>query len=291
MKDVIIRNWDELQHIIFKGAWDPALMRYRTNFIYRGLNDAAYDGMVPKLNRICGYKLELEDSLIRNFKKYAYAELGNYHSFWQTVTLAQHYGLPTRLLDWTYSPLVAAHFATADINQYDRDGAIICVNFVHLKDDLPQSLHDALSEVNSNSFTIEMLEHYVPNFEKLKASSDKPFVLFFEPASMLDRISNQYALFSVVSDRSKTLGELLPKNDEEYCYRIVIPKECKLEIRDKLDYINISERMIYPGIEGICQWMTRRYANLGPKYNCNHTEEGSNSENCAIDDFFKKEEK
>ena len=49
--------------------------------------------------------------------------------------------------------------------------------------------------------------------------------------------------------------------------RIIIPKEVKLEIRDKLDYINISERMIYPGLSGICKWITRRYANLGPKYN------------------------
>ena len=50
-------------------------------------------------------------------------------------------------------------------------------------------------------------------------------------------------------------------------HRIVIPAEVKLEIRDKLDYINISERMIYPGLDGICKWITRRYAALGPLYN------------------------
>ena len=44
-------------------------------------------------------------------------------------------------------------------------------------------------------------------------------------------------------------------------------REIKLEIRDKLDYINISERMIYPGLDGICKWITRRYSNLGPVYN------------------------
>ena len=54
----------------------------------------------------------------------------------------------------------------------------------------------------------------------------------------------------------------------EDCFkRIIIPREIKLEIRDKLDYINISERMIYPGLDGIAKWITRRYADLGPKYN------------------------
>ena len=55
--------------------------------------------------------------------------------------------------------------------------------------------------------------------------------------------------------------------EESAFRRIIIPAEVKLEIRDKLDYINISERMIYPGLDGICKWITRRYAALGPKYN------------------------
>ena len=83
---------------------------------------------------------------------------------------------------------------------------------------------------------------------------------------MIDRIVNQYALFSVVSDPAVLLSDLIEKKRIE-CNRIIIPKEVKLEIRDKLDYINISERMIYPGLDGVCRWITRRYAALGPIYN------------------------
>ncbi|MDD6467352.1 MAG: FRG domain-containing protein [Erysipelotrichaceae bacterium] len=268
MKDVVIHNWEELQEIIFQGVWDEKLMRYRSNFVYRGVCDKSY-GLVPKLNWVCSHCLELEKSLLRNFRKYAYADLGNYNSFWQMLSLAQHHGLPTRLLDWSYSPLVAAHFATEDISEYDKDGVIWCVNFVKLNQQLPKVLKDELSKQNSNSFTIDMLEKHAGDFDKLKSLSENPFVLFFEPASMLDRIANQYALFSVVSDAGTLMNDLIP-DDESVCFRIIIPKEVKLEIRDKLDYINISERLIYPGLDGICKWITRRYSNLGPIYNKNH---------------------
>ncbi len=81
----------------------------------------------------------------------------------------------------------------------------------------------------------------------------------------MNRIANQYALFSLCSDPTVTLDTLPGAGP---CFRrIVIPARVKLEIRDKLDYINISERMIYPGLDGICKWITRRYAALGPKYN------------------------
>lgn len=271
MREIVIHSWEELQEIIFKDIWDEDLMRYRSEYIYRGVSDKRFD-MFPKLNRYCSHDLRLEESLIRNFKKYGYSDLGSYHSFWQIVALGQHHGLPTRLLDWTYSPLVAAHFATENIDEYDRDGAIICLDYGKMNRQLPKKLNDALEEYNTRIFTIEMLENTIEDFDAMKALSDKPYVLFFEPASIDDRIVNQYALFSVVSDREVLLAKLMEEH-ENLCLKIIIPKEVKLELRDKLDYINISERLIYPGLDGICKWITRRYSDLGPKYNKKHRSE------------------
>jgi hypothetical protein len=136
---------------------------------------------------------------------------------------------------------------------------------------LPDRLKVMLRAERGNIFNMEMLDRVGEGFDALRAISSKPFGLFFEPASAVNRIANQYALFSVCSDPSVTLDALPGMED---CFRrIVIPARVKLEIRDKLDYINISERMIYPGLDGICKWITRRYAALGPKYHQERHEE------------------
>lgn len=168
---------------------------------------------------------------------------------------------------------MAAHFATEDTDAYDRDGAIWCIDATEVKKRLPPRLKKRLEDANSNIFSIGMLEKEMADFDQMRAMSQEPFALFFEPASMLDRIANQYALFSVVSDPKVLLSDILENQEIDY-YKIIIPKRIKLEIRDKLDYINISERMLYPGLDGVCRWITRQYSALGPKYNCPPEEQG-----------------
>ncbi len=263
MQETVIHGWDELQSAIFDGVWDPDILRYRDNCVYRGMSDAAW-GLTPSLNRVCAHDMTLERQMLRSFKKYGYADLQLVSSFWQLLAMAQQFGLPTRLLDWTYSPLVAAHFATEDQDSYDRDGVIFCAHIDRLNGQLPERLKSMLRQERGNIFTMEMMDRIGVGFDALSAISSKPYALFFEPASAVNRIANQYALFSLCSDSAVTLDKL---SGTEGCFRrIVIPAEVKLEIRDKLDYINISERMIYPGLDGICKWITRRYAALGPKY-------------------------
>ncbi len=263
MRETVVRSWDELQKEIFSGVWDESIRRYRDNRVYRGVGDAGWQ-LVPSLNRVCAHDLSLEYQMLRSFRKYGYADLQHVTSFWQTLAMAQQFGLPTRLLDWTYSPLVAAHFATENQGLFDRDGAIVCVHVDRMNELLPDRLKAMLKAERCNIFTLEMLDRIGDRFDALRQISDEPFALFFEPASAVNRIANQYALFSLCSENDHALDSVA---HSERCFsRIIIPARVKLEIRDKLDYINVSERMIYPGLDGICKWITRRYADLGHLY-------------------------
>ena len=269
MKDIVVHSFIELQTEVFRDTWNDRLMRYRDNRVYRGMGDASWS-TVPALNRACPHDLSLEAHMLRSFRKYGYADLQGVSSFWQSAALAQQFGLPTRLLDWTYSPLVAAHFATEDIGLYNQDGVIWCADVDRINEHLPAALSERLRERKTSIFTMDMLDTIGSSYDALRQMSDQPFAIFFEPASTVNRIANQYALFSLTTDPAIPISDLPGLED---CFtRIVIPKQIKLEIRDKLDYINISERMIYTGLDGIAKWITRRYADLGPKYNQAHRE-------------------
>ncbi len=270
MKEITVHSVIELQTEVFRDTWDSRLMRYRDNRVYRGMGNASWT-MEPALNRACAHNLGLEQHMLRSFRKYGYADLQGVSSFWQTAALAQQFGLPTRLLDWTYSPLVAAHFATENVAMYNRDGVIWCADVDEINKHLPPALRERLNERQTSIFTMDMLDKIGSNYDVLSIISKEPYAFFFEPASTVNRIANQFALFSLTTDPAIAITDLPGLKD---CFsRIIIPREIKLEIRDKLDYINISERMIYPGLDGIARWITRRYANLGPIYNKDRAEE------------------
>ena len=109
-----INTVEELLNLFFEQNYDNKIERYRSSFLYRGLPNESYS-LVTSLKRNCKQKQnELEKSILRNFTKYAAIEDPILkESIWRQLIIGQHHGLPTRLLDWTYSPLMAMNFATS----------------------------------------------------------------------------------------------------------------------------------------------------------------------------------
>ena len=255
MHEVRIESWDELHDLLFADAWQEEIGRFRSDFAFRGRGDAA-EPLVASLVRLGGDPRALEGRLLRNFRKYAPRESVPYDSVWNWLALAQHHGLPTRLLDWTYSPYVALHFATADLTAYDRDGAVWLVDYITVHRALPGRLRETLDAEDANVFTAEILDAAVGGLPELAELAADDFALFLEPPSLDDRIVNQYALFSLMS-RPEALLEDWLGGYPELARRLVIPAELKWEVRDKLDQANVTERVLFPGLDGLTTWLKR----------------------------------
>ena len=261
MNDQILhpQDWQELQQMLYKDSWNDQLKRFRSGYVYRGLQDSDY-GLTTTLNRLG--ESHLEKHLLRNFRKYSQKELkSEYTSIWNWVALAQHHGLPTRLLDWTYSPLVALHFATADFTKFDKDGIIWAVNYVDTKAYLPDQLSLVIEEEGSHIFTAEMLDKAVTSLPELAHLKKDDFAVFFEPPSIDERIVNQYAVFSMMSNPNILISNWLQGKNIRF-FKIVIPASLKWEIRDKLDQSNINERVLFPGLDGLATWLKRHYRDV-----------------------------
>lgn len=260
MAEIHVKTWEDLQTALFrkKDMWNTTLRRFRSPFAYRGLSDASYK-LVTSLMRLGGAYDKLEWHLIRNFRKYAHRDVVSKDTDWHWLTVAQHHGLPTRLLDWTYSPYVALHFATEKSETFSFDGAIWMVNFEEARRYLPSRFKNYLHNNDANGFSIDMLVELDVSPRKLHAYNRSDYLLFFEPPSLDDRIVNQYALFSIMSRPTALLDDWLVAHPKLW-NKIVIPAGLKWEVRDKLDQANITERVIFPGLDGLSKWLKRHYS-------------------------------
>jgi hypothetical protein len=254
-------SWAQLIDELYKESWDRSIERFRSPFVFRGMGHAGSD-LRSTLVRLASDRNDLarlEGHLLRNFRKYAHADAAAGDSVWNWLALAAHHGLPTRLLDWTYSPFVALHFATHNLALYDRDAVIWCVNHRETNRRLPAELRRLLDEEGSNVFTVEMLNSAAKSLERLQSLSSDDYVVFLEPPSLDARIINQFALFSLMSRPERSLGSWLAEHPD-LVRRIIIPASMKWEVRDKLDQAGITERMLFPGLDGLTAWLTRYYS-------------------------------
>ncbi|TXK45292.1 FRG domain-containing protein [Pontibacter qinzhouensis] len=255
--DIVVNNWAEVQAALFDHSWNDKINRFRSNYVYRGSWSKNHQ-LSTSITRLGDQYAELEPHILRNFRKYAHSNAAPGDSIWNWLAVAQHHGLPTRLLDWTYSPLVALHFVTQDLSKYHEDGVVWCVNYVKSRDYLPMPLKKALDGEGSNVFTPEVLQPVCPTLRELANFQADEFVLFLEPPSLDARIVHQYALFSLMSEVTAAMSNWLHQHQELY-FKVIIPARLKWEIRDKLDQANITERVLMPGLSGLSEWLKRHY--------------------------------
>jgi len=249
-------SWRELDDAIADSSWCRRPARVRPTVVWRGLARSSYSN-VSSLARLSTDYSQLERHLVRNFRKYAHREAPG-PTTWDWLSLGQHHGLPTRLLDWTFSPLVALHFATA--SWPDDEALLLAVDCAGAHELLPPSLRSAYEREGSLVFTTDMLAAQAPDLDAFdELTEDEPFVVFFEPPSLDERIVNQAAVLSALSDARCHMEDWLDAQPELWrAWRI--PPEVKAEVRERLDQAHVNERVLLPGLDGLAAWLRRYYS-------------------------------
>src|SRR5687767_1521249 len=103
MDAVRFSSWNALLKVAHADSFNKGLRRYRSPFAFRGMcGDWPLSTSLQRLNHPVSTLRNIERAMFRNFKKYAYADLDPSTSDWKWLAVAQHHGLPTRLLDWTF---------------------------------------------------------------------------------------------------------------------------------------------------------------------------------------------
>lgn len=260
IKEITMGSIQDYIEFCFKDMLQD-FQRYRSNYVFRGMTDSSYI-LQPGLFRNCSKKPNLESAILRNFEKYMeFPQQNRFTDVWDIMILGQHHGLPTRLLDWSYSPLIALHFATDDSSKMATDGVVWMVNALYVNQHLPAQFRKTMENQHQALYTVQNLKTVTEGQSNKLAYFDGALgdnVLFFEPPSIDARIVNQYALFSVSTLAHPVLSGIINAIGAD-TYRIIIPARIKWEVRDKLDQLNITERVIYPGLDGLAKWLARNY--------------------------------
>lgn len=177
------------------------------------------------------------------------------------MIIGQHHGLPTSLLDWTYSALTSLHFATSgeDLSGMDKHNCVIWqIDIEEFNGLLPQRYQVMLKRENAFLFTTDMLEELINDLEKYDDEMKDDAIVLIEPPSIDQRIINQYSYFSVIPSQITDIEKFF-ENQTQNTVKYVIDKNLRWRVRDMLDHMNINERIMYPGLDGLSMWLKRHY--------------------------------
>ena len=254
MKEITIKSWSEFERFVSR-------KNYR-KWIFRGESDADWHLLsslhrafkeAEEINRVnikkigISEKYKHEKGMIDRFKCHAHLYLNHLpkeDDLFSWLSLMQHYGAPTRLLDFTFSPFVALFFA---LEFAQKSSCLYCIN------------HNEIKRFDDEYFGEDKREVYNRVFENEKG--EDPALLFaFEPAFANQRLLAQQGLLVATNDLRYTHEKVLDVYDidDENVVKIIIPSRLRYSCLRKLNQMNINSANIYPGLDGFCKSLRRQ---------------------------------
>lgn len=168
-------------------------------------------------------------------------DLQNVEEIGALLNLAQHHGYPTPLLDWTYSPYVAAYFAFAELNAEHNKKTVRI--FVFNKDSWQKDIINA---------QVKFLA-VVPSIDFLKL-----------PALYNERAIPQQSVtaFTNIDDIESYMQFCEQKYfNKKYLDILEIPVSLRHKFMNELSYMNIKASSLFPGLDGTCKTLKEQHFN------------------------------
>ena len=220
---------------------------------YRGQTDFVWS-LTPGIYRR-GFSSEFEREAIRDFKLHAPRFLKNTPSTelgW--ISLMQHYGLPTRLLDWSESYLTALFFA---VQSYGGDAALWVIRPAYLN-------KEALGEHSILIETDDRLDSYIlphPNTKTKIVLAEFPAA--FRPEWNSIRIAAQKGAFTIHGNKKTPLEDVILDYDKAgknmQGIKIRIPEFAKETLMQELRIAGVTDLLLFPEMDGLCKEISRKY--------------------------------
>jgi hypothetical protein len=217
---------------------------YRPDFIFRG--QRTDKPLLPRLARIApeGKLLNLEKLIFDEFRRMSHAHADiDPKAKWDMLSLAQHHGLPTRLLDWTYSALAALWFAVEKEPKKNKGVAQNAVVFL-----LKTKPEDFINE------------------ESRESPFESPNTRIYRPQVINRRIAAQAGVFTAHQVKVNTKGRaehLVALEDNTHfkdrLLKFVIPASTFVDLREQLDGCGMNRYSLFPDLDGLCRHLRWRY--------------------------------
>jgi len=234
-----------------------ALAPSREPIWYRGLTKASHR-LIPTIARE-PHSVDHELGLLNVFKQNA-AELvsDRPQSEWEWLFLARHHSVPTRLMDWTESPLIGLYFAVTSMDNHSKDdrsnGALWLLRPIELNRyaNVPQAHPRDLPIFEDKNLD---LRNYLPSRLSLESKSDILPVAGLA-ARHTKRMQAQHSVFTVMHRTPTPIEEA---GSREHIDRYIIPRDAKATIREQLDRLRVDRLSVFPELDNAAVMARRSY--------------------------------
>src|SRR4051812_11603349 len=217
-----------------------------TSYLFRGMHRHHY-GLVPSISRERadgrGYDPKDEKIVFKIIKNEGlmFIERGDLSDI-DLLALSQHFGSPTRLLDWTTNPLVALYFSIFSGRTIDENADGIVYVYKSETEEFIRSKYDLNTKDDGD-----------PLFPQKLFSGKVRFIL---PKFIDARIKNQNGLFSIQQDPTVSFAR---NCDRERLSYILVPRKIKVTLARYLHGLGVTHDFIMPGFAGFCETVAYRH--------------------------------